>query len=256
MGACESVGRCLEPCAPCLCSWMTGCDGRVVWRSGRRVAAVALTIDDVPRENLTMHELFALLQLLKTHNARATFFVIWSAARRWSGDLQQMVKLLTEEEFGHEIGVHFDGRWGCTVSDAAICQEACEAMHALQRLTNCTPKYARMPGGFSRRSTVTALENLGLTVVNGTAYPFDVDLCKGLPPDQLGRCAANLAVGGGRIAILHDRDDLMPKVAAFLDQAKTNRRRVVRLDELLDAIEPASERRRLRATAPLPALDL
>ena len=233
----ECIARCLEPCVPCLCGCMTNHDGRVVWRgeSGRRV--LALTIDDVPRRGMTIAELHALLVLLEAHDAHATFFVIWEgAAERFAGDIAKMVAMLVGK--GHEIGIHFDGRWGCTMSDAQIRQETSAAMLALKRIADVRPRYARMPGGFSRHSIVTRLEHeFQLRVVNGTAYPFDVDLCQCLSAKRLGRCAANLGRGGGRIAILHDRTDLHEKVEAFLAQAKRNRYRVVRLDALLDDIE-------------------
>ena len=236
----ECVVRCLEPCAPCLCGCMTGCDGRVVWRgeAQRRGRLVALTIDDVPRKGTTVAGLRALLALLDARDARATFFVIWNAAKRVpAASLVAMLKLIHEK--GHEIGVHFDGRWGCTVSDAAIFRETTEMLHTLQNVCGVKPKYARMPGGFSRQSTVTLLEqNFDLTVVNGTAYPFDVDLCMWRSAKRLGRCAADLGRGGGRIAILHDRDDLQEKVEAFLDRATDHGCRVVRLATLLDEVHP------------------
>lgn len=242
----ECVARCLEPCAPWLCGCMTGCDGRVVWRgeAQRRRRLVALTIDDVPNEGtMTVDGLLALLALLDVHNARATFFVIWNAAKRVdSSVLFTMLKTIHGKN--HEIGVHFDGRWGCTVSDAAICRETTEMLHALQNFCGVKPKYARLPGGFSRQSTVTLLnDTFDLTVVNGTAYPFDVDLCKWRSAKRLGQCAANLGRDGGRIAILHDREDLHEKVKAFLDQAASNRCHVVRLDTLLDDIHPEARSR-------------
>ena len=228
---------CIEPIVPCLCSWMTNCDRRVVWRSEEDHRQVALTIDDVPRRGTNLRDLANLLITLEAaDSAKATFFLIWSETTHFKGDRVRLVEMLRDND--HEIGIHFDGRWGCVVSDAEICRQTVEALHALQRLCGVVPRYARMPGGFSRRSTVTKLEGLGLTVVNGTAYPFDVDLCQRLTPAVLGRCAANLAWRGGRIAILHDRDNLIPKVEAFLEQAKANRCRVVRLDALLDDIGP------------------
>ena len=250
----ECVARCLEPCAPCLCGCMTGCDGRVVWRgeTQRRGRLVALTIDDVPNKGTTtVDDLLALLALLDTHNARATFFVIWNAAKRVDPlTLKTMLKTIHEKR--HEIGVHFDGRWGCTVSDAAICQETTEMLHALQDVCGVKPKYARLPGGFSRQSTVTLLnDTFDLTVVNGTAYPFDVDLCQWRSAKRLGQCAAELGRGGGRIAILHDREDLQEKVKAFLERTASNGCRVVRLDTLLDEIHPEARSRLL-----MPVLNL
>tara|TARA_B110001454_G_scaffold187876_1_gene185500 strand:+ start:1343 stop:2113 length:771 start_codon:yes stop_codon:yes gene_type:complete len=255
MGACESCAVCLEPIVPSLWCCFTNCDRRVVWRGKEGGNRVALTIDDVPRRDSALKDLAELLIMLEKHNrTKATFFLIWSEMQHFRDDRVRLVEMLRDN--GHEIGIHFDGRWGCTVSDTEICRQTVEALHALQRHCGVVPRYARMPGGFSRRSTVTKLEGLGLTVVNGTAYPFDVDLCQRLSPAALGRCAANLAWRGGRIAILHDRDNLLPKIEAFLEQARRNDCRVVRLDALLDDIGPARTRTRTRTRfMPIPVLN-
>ena len=197
---------------------------------------------------MTIAELADLLLLLETHGkAKATFFLIWSETKYFSGSTIQLVEMLRDS--GHEIGIHFDGRWGCLMPDDEICKQTAEAMHALQRHCRVVPRYVRMPGGFSRRTTVTKLESFGLRVVNGTAYPFDVDLCKWQSAEALGRAAANMGRRGGRIAILHDRKNLYDKVCAFLEQAEHNRCEVVRLDTLLEDIE-------LDVVRPIPVLNL
>ena len=173
------------------------------------------------------------MTLLKQHNATATFFFVWRGARsRAAADPCAIIQLLCRH--GHEVGVHFSGRWGCCMSDSELCSQVIEAVLNLERITGVRPRYVRMPGGFSRRSSVDRLRSLRLTVVNGTAYPFDVDLCASLDAATLGRAAADLGARGGRIAILHDRENLIPKVKAFLEQADCRRLQVVRLDALLD----------------------
>ena len=62
----------------------------------------------------------------------------------------------------------------------------------------------RMPGGLSTPAQVTLLNRMDSPWVNGTAYPGDADVCQCLSAVALGRCAARLADGDGRIAILHD----------------------------------------------------
>ena len=105
-----------------------------------------------------------------------------------------------------------------------VSKGACEAMHLVQRGYNMRIRHARMPGGFSTPAQVTALERLGLKVVNGTGYPFDVDLCACLSALALGRCAARLVERGGRIAILHDTDRLLASVEAFLNAHESFKR--------------------------------
>lgn len=263
----EGVGACVEPAVPCLFGWMTCCwDSRVVWRSGEATRLVALTIDDVPRAGTTVRDVYQLMDLLKRANAHATFFVIFKQFHEASPEVQR-VFMQKINEGGHEVGLHFKGRWGHTMDVEEVSKGACEAMHLVQRGYNMRIRHARMPGGFSTPAQVTALERLGLKVVNGTGYPFDVDLCACLSALALGRCAARLVEGGGRIAILHDTDRLQASVEAFLDARReyegvTNT--VVTLDELLERIAVAEWQRPRRCQAfhahwepcPLPVLAL
>ena len=89
-----------------------------------------------------------------------------------------------------------------------------------------------MPGGFSTPAQVTLLESYGLKVVNGTAYPGDADVCQCLSAMVIGRCAARLADGDGRIAILHDDKRLIAKLASFLAQLQLQGKRAVTLSDL------------------------
>lgn len=249
-GAVAACGACLEPMAPCLFGWMTCCwDGRVIWRAseaGRWLCA--LTIDDVPRKATTVSDVRRLMTLLAQRNAKVTFFVIFEQLTAASEDVRR-VFMEQVRAHGHEVGLHFKGRWGHTMSVEEVQQGACQAQHFLQRRYNLTLRYARMPGGFSTPAQVTALEQLGLTVVNGTGYPFDADLCACLPAWALGRCAARLTARGGRIAILHDSDKLYREVDAFLRAARgENGHAVVTLGELLEQTQTSPERDESRAT--------
>ena len=246
-GACGACGACLEPAVPCLFGWMTCCwDGRVVWRAseaGRwpHRGQVALTIDDVPRAGTTIGDVQALMALLASHNASATFFVIFEQFVRASENVRR-VFMDHVRAHGHEVGLHFRGRWGHAMHVDKLTQRAVEAQHLVEQRYGLKLRYARMPGGFSRPEQVTVLEQLGLTVVNGTGYPFDVDLCARLPARALGRCAARLTAEGGRIAILHDTKKLYHEVEAFLHAARNqNGHAVVTLEELLERIGPGRD---------------
>ena len=103
----------------------------------------------------------------------------------------------------------------------------------LERNFRIRPRFARMPGGFSTHGSVSLLKECNLAVANGTAYPFDVDLCACLPSASLGELAADLGSGGGRIAIVHDSDDLHEKVASLLQASACRGNRVVTLSDLM-----------------------
>ena len=240
-------GACLEPAAPCLFGWMT-CfyDDRVVWRSddAAKRDEVALTIDDVPREGMTVEHVYHLFNALKTvgplvgRPAKATFFVIFDQLKAAPHAVAEAL-MNGIRDGGHEAGLHFAGRWGHTIEVDELRRKAAEAMCLAQRRYSLTLRYVRLPGGFSTPRQVTALNELGLTVVNGTAYPFAADLCGCLPAAALGACAARLALRGGRIAILHDSRTLQTKLEAFLAAALGQGLRVVTLEWLLERIADA-----------------
>ena len=246
-GCAAECGACLEPAAPCLFGWMTCCwDGRVVWRASEAQrwphrGQVALTIDDVPRASTTAADVQALMALLASHNSSATFFVIFDQFVAAPENVRR-VFMDHVRAHGHEVGLHFEGRWGHAMHVDELRQRAVEAQHLVEHRYGLKLRYARMPGGFSRPEQVTVLEQLGLTVVNGTGYPFDVDLCACLSARALGRCAARLTAQGGRIAILHDADKLYGEVEAFLRAARNqNGHAVVTLEELLERIGPGRD---------------
>lgn len=184
-------------------------------------------------------EIIELMNLLQAHNARATFFFIWTEMHKLYLLRPSTLGLFIEKikKDGHEIGVHFDGRWGCTKPAQEFVDEADKMQKFLYRHFQIKPKYVRPPGGFATYRTIAALKHLNLTTVIGTAYPFDVDLCPCLGARRLGECAASMSRGGGRIAILHDRVDVYPKVKAFLEKAvDQDEMHVVTLDTLLEGI--------------------
>ena len=215
-------GRSLEPCVPCCCGWLVQCDPRVHWRvSGTR--KTVLTIDDFPSSEMDRRDFEDLLDVLRSGNGglgvHATFFVIWSRVKE-NKDLYfpQLERLLRD---GHELGVHYAGRWGWSRDVDSYIEECGEFQHYC--LTNKYPslRFVRPPGGFATQSFVAAhFDSESLITVIGTAYPFDADLCECMPSSWIGRCAASLSVGGGRIVILHVGKTLVEKLRSFLSHAK------------------------------------
>lgn len=260
MGCCQSAGVCLEPIVPCCCSCMTGCHDGVVWRSESAfdMGLVALTIDDSPRMDMTLDEVDKIMLILHEHDqAKATFFFIWTILDIFLKNNPIVARYFLDKirTEGHEVGVHFDGRWGCTKPTAEFTQEAETMINRLNRDFRIELKYARPPGGFATHKTVSALEKLKLTTVIGTAYPFDVDLCRCLSAKRLGTCAAAMGHTGGRIVILHDRKDLIPKLKAYLNRAvRQDGLEVVTLKTMLDNIRNRPRYASHKTAVAMPAL--
>lgn len=235
---------------PCVGSVMTCFDSRVVWRAkrGRRhwqQTNVALTIDDVPLwlspgggDQKTLSDL-----LQRLGGVGCTFFVMVddSPPRAMAGvnavsTVNMIAEKVRDTNARFEVGIHRKGRWGWFVNDGDFIAETQRLIsHVHLQCELARPKYARLPGGFSRPQTVDALDKPGLKlkVVNGTAYPFDADLCECLPPSTLGWCGARMAVRDGQIAILHYDQHIGRKVASFLEEIrKQGKHDVVPLHEL------------------------
>ena len=115
-------------------------------------------------------------------------------------------------------------------------------IHGLQTRVILSWTSVRMPGGFSTPAQVEYLNSQTLTVVNGTAYPGDADVCKCLGAKVLGRCAARLANNGdGRIVILHDDKRLLAKLESCLDQLELQQKHAVTLSELFGTMRVSTE---------------
>ena len=238
----EHVAAAFAPLAPCLCGWMTCCDSRVLWYAqGDDDAdipnAVALTIDDVPRVGMKASNVRELMSLLAQHRARATFFVFFDRLNPPSNDhnYNLMVNTFVSEvkAGGHEVGLHFPGRWGQKMSLTELRWHTEQSLQIARQRFGLRVRHVRMPGGFSTPAQVTLLESYGLTVVNGTAYPGDADVCGCLSAMALGRCAARLADADGRIVILHDDKRLIAKLASFLRHLEAQGRRAMTLADVL-----------------------
>lgn len=211
---------CVQPCVPCLFGCFVGCHSRVVWRvpqldrDSRRTCV--LTIDDFPSSHTTPRTLLKLLQLLDEYDAFATFFVIRDNMKV-NRDSEKLLSMLVDS--GHEVGIHWKGRWGCCKPLGEYLDEAAE-LKGIERRHGTHIQFCRPPGGFSTATTVEALmTRLGLTTVIGTAYSGDADVCRDRTPRWQGEAAAAMASDGGCIAILHDDAYIHDKVHAFLEHA-------------------------------------
>ena len=241
---CDAFAQCVERLVPCVGRCMTSCNNDVVFRGDTRRNMCALTIDDGPLGHDPLCTLPQITLILKLYNARATFFLVWSRLKAmFAHERARYMGMLLQD--GHEVGVHFAGRWGCCQDEDALIAEAREMKEEFEVLFRRKLLYVRPAGGFARHSTTLRMQQeLQLTTVIGTAYPFDVDLCKHMSSKNIGRCAQQMAVRDGSIVILHDGRNITEKMLSFLNNnANSNqRKRVVTLRTLLDDIHSEAAR--------------
>ena len=155
----------------------------------------ALTFDDGPSGRWTPR----VLDVLKRHDARATFFLLAGNVRRHA----DVVRRLVGE--GHEAAIHGDGHWPLPLLPPwSIRGEIERCAAALHASAGVRARHYRPPFGFMVPSQARFVRAMGYEPVLGDVYPSD--------PRQPGverilrRVLSRLT--GGSILILHDGSPL------------------------------------------------
>lgn len=154
---------------------------------------VALTLDDAPSDQTSR-----MLDLLKSYNARATFFVIGSQIVAHPGLLQRM------HDEGHEIGNH---AWA---DEPSINLPLTELERQVKEVESLLPpnspgsaKYFRPGSGFFSRKMVETVGTLGYRMVLGSIFPFDPQIHSA----RINSKYVLSRVRPGGVIIMHDRRD-------------------------------------------------
>jgi peptidoglycan/xylan/chitin deacetylase (PgdA/CDA1 family) len=109
-----------------------------VFRKGSQSSCIALTFDDGPDRRYTPQ----LLDLLKKHQVKATFFVVGKKA----ADNPDLIQRMNQE--GHLIGLHnYVHRSNWTMSPWRIKRELDQSADIVERITGTRPAYYRPPWG-------------------------------------------------------------------------------------------------------------
>lgn len=193
---------------------------------------LALTIDDGPDPAVTP----AVLDLLRAHGAKATFFLIAQRAEAHPA----LVRRIVAE--GHAVGNH-SHRHRHTFSllgPRGFAAEINAAQQVLQRLTGRPPRWFRAPAGLRNPFLDPVLHRLGLTLVSWTRRGFDTR--ERDPATVLARLTRGLRAGD--ILLLHDghcavdatgRPVVLEVLPRLLEQSRRAGWRWVTLDEALPA---------------------
>lgn len=128
------------------------------------INGICLTFDDGPHPIFTPQ----ILDILKSHNIKATFFLIGQAAKKYP----EIVKRIYEE--GHSIGNHSWSHnlllWG---SYRKIYQEVVTVQNFLKEKHGICPKYFRPPYGVTGPSLKKVLEQEHLKIIYWTCSMLD-----------------------------------------------------------------------------------
>jgi peptidoglycan/xylan/chitin deacetylase (PgdA/CDA1 family) len=171
------------------CGWF----GPVITRFRTPKKAVWLTIDDGPHPEDTPQ----LLQLLKKHNARATFFMIGRQVQKYP----ELARAVLRD--GHSLANHTQTHpvlffWG--YFKTRLAREIDQCNQALQAATGEPPRWFRAPAGMANMFLHFLLCDRNLKLIGWSARGFD-----GLfhnPEAMAGRIQRS--VRPGTIILLHE----------------------------------------------------
>jgi len=127
------------------------------------VKPLALTFDDGPSPWTPL-----VLDLLREHEARATFFVIGARVRERSDDVKRIVAE------GHELGSHTLTHPRLTeIPEDDVRAEIAGGLEAVEEVLGEQPKLFRAPGFHADRRELAIVEELGLEAVFAHVDPQD-----------------------------------------------------------------------------------
>lgn len=199
--------------------------GAVLYRGDTSRPRVALTFDDGPSPTVTP----GVLEVLREHGVRATFFVLGEPAERYPDTLRAIV------EAGHELGNH---GWSHTsfrsLFPSQIDGELDRTADRIEAVGGARPRLVRPPFGRFPESSVALAARRGEDFVLWSVDGGDTERSAGRPALDI----ANAVVRGaepGAIVLLHDRNPTtlraLPLILGGLDRKGLQ---VVPVSELLD----------------------
>ncbi len=183
---------------------------------------IALTFDDGPHPGNTGR----ILDVLKKHGIRATFFILGCNAGYYPEPLNRAI------EEGHEIENHsFDHKMGGRNTEELM--ESLEKTASLiTSMTGRRPRYFRPPGGKCTREMKNAMELLGYEAIYWT---IDSEDWKGKSAESIVTSVMR-SVRGNDIILFHDytcpNDNTVEALAMLIPRLLRAGYRFVTVDEL------------------------
>ena len=193
--------------------------------AGRDPLQFALTFDDGPNDRYTNQ----LLDILASHQIRATFFMIGRFVRK-RPDLARAVR-----DAGHLVGNHTMTHPVLLFqSPQRVVQELKDCNSALEDVLGEKVRYFRPPHGARRPDILRAAKELGLTTVlwnamgydwkpRATAMAIEAHLRRDIRRNQRRRIGSNLLLhDGGQAGIGENRSCTVTAVADLVPRALRN----------------------------------
>ncbi len=165
---------------------------------------IALTFDDGPHNEYTQR----ILEILKKHNVKATFFIIGENAERYPNRIRSIA------EGGHELGNHTYSHASVNkLSQEELEEELEKTSQILESITGVRPKIFRPPFGAYNDRCVEQITSLGYRCVLWSKDSRDWEL----PP--VGTIVSSMeAVNAGDILLFHDYNQKNSPTPSALEQ--------------------------------------
>ena len=187
-----------------------GMYGEALARGKAGARRVALTFDDGPHPITTR----AVLELLRVHRARATFFVL---GHKVEAHPEVVREILAE---GHTLGIHGfqHDRLFSFRSPSYAQREVERTQQAIERACGVTPSLFRPPVGFASYRTFRGAERAAVRIIAWSVRSLD-----GIRSADPARVARRVIehLEDGAIVLLHDaaeHDDFTPASIAALPE--------------------------------------
>ncbi len=174
---------------------------------------VALTIDDAPSP-----ESARILDLLRDHDAKATFFI--HGARIQSSNEKRLIQRMLDD--GHEVGNHMPESVPSIQLKPVEFAAGFERNHRILLDSGAAPVRFRPSHGFHNRPMAEFLKTRGVELgyrpkfYLGLNFPWDAFF---EIPNWYARHSARVAVPG-RIVVFHDNQDRKDRRGAIINQSQ------------------------------------
>lgn len=130
--------------------------GQVIWNANVHSPMVALTFDDGPIPGGTRQ----VLQVLRKHRARATFFLIGKRVEQYQDIAREI------QRGGHEIGNHgYNHQYLQFHTSTEIADDLRQTGDLIAQVTGQAPKLFRPPGGGIYRNVITVAQAQGYRTI-------------------------------------------------------------------------------------------
>jgi peptidoglycan/xylan/chitin deacetylase (PgdA/CDA1 family) len=196
----------------------SGMYGDALARGKAGARRLALTFDDGPHPVTTR----AVLELLRAHDAQATFFVLGHKVEAYPDVVREI------HAAGHSLGIHgFEHDRLFSFRSPGYAQREIErTRRAIAQACGVTPKLFRPPVGFASYRTFRGAERAAVCIVAWSVRSLDG--LRGADPARIARRVIE-HLEDGAIVLLHDaaeRDDFTPaSIAALPDILRAVRER-------------------------------